>query len=101
MELKLAAGSKKFSMEPFNGEWFTLVIDLPDDRISDVCIYFEALDNMAMVRTPLRGEGRIHLYAWEGFRTQVDAALQELSTDFPIKVVEEAPGMLHIDVPWN
>ncbi len=97
----MAANSRRFSAPPFDGDWFTLVVDLPDERIADVCNYFEALDNMAMVRTPLRGDGRIHIYAWEGFRRRIDDALRELSAEFPITVAEESAGMMHIDLPWN
>lgn len=83
------------------GDWFTIVAEIPRDHVAEVCIYLEAMDNIALVRTPWRGIGRINIYAWEGARADVMGAIAELASEFPFSIVETAPGMKDIERLWE
>jgi len=93
--------SRFASLPALRGDWFTVVANIPRDHVADVCIYLEAMDNVALVRTPWRGIGQINIYAWEGVREDVMGAIAELAAEFPFDIVEVAEGMKDIDRLWE
>lgn len=74
--------------------WFTQIVDLPPDFIQFVCVVFEGYENLAMVRTPIRGRGRIYVTGPESAWPTTEAVLRDLARDIPLRLVEKVDRLV-------
>jgi hypothetical protein len=96
-----ASRPRRPRLPAFDGQWYTLVVRVSPDTIKTVCNRFEGYDNLAVVRTPVAGQGTLHIYAWEGDRAVVDAVLTGLRMEIALERVAEHAGMFGIEGLWN
>ena len=73
--------------------WTTLVVDLPAESILVVCAAFEAHDNLAIVRTPVQGRGRVHVACHAPQEAECRAVLSDLARNLPLRIVDARPGL--------
>lgn len=85
----------------FDGQWLTVVVDLPPECIQLLCVLFEGYDNLALVRTPRQGQGRVHVYAWSGHLPTVERLLADLAATIPLTIASVQPGMADFAALWN
>ena len=91
----------RFSHFPPAGEWITVIATLPVEYIQRVCITIEGYDNLALVRTPVQGIGRLHIYTWENNADLVRSILTDLGREFPVHIEKLEPGMFQVDEIWE
>lgn len=79
----------------------TFVVTLPDDYIQHVCVIVEGYDNLAQVRTPAAGAGRVHIYTSTDNRATVHRILTELRATIPLTIEREAEGTFDLGGEWK
>ncbi len=91
----------RFAYPPPEGDWITQIVELPDDHIQMVCVLFEAYDNLALVRTPVAGVGRVFIYCWENRLPLVQKVLRDMMAEVPLRIGDVHPGMLGSEALWD
>lgn len=98
---RTAPSRRRFEYTRPDGDWVTQIVELPDEHIQMVCVLFEAYDNLALVRTPQAGVGRVYVYCWEGRLPLVQKVLRDMMAEFPLHIGEVHPGMLGSESLWD
>lgn len=93
--------SRRFDLPPFSEEWVTIVVELPAPCIQYLCVILEGYDNLALVRTPVAGEGLVYVYTCARNEELVRAVVRDLNGYFPVQVTKVNPGMRRLDELWE
>lgn len=97
-----ARHAERFARLPrFEGEWKTMVVELNQEAISTLGTTLEAYDNLALIRTPIAGKGRVHLYFNEQDEPTVRNVLRSIDATTPVHVLSVERGMKFLDELWE
>jgi len=78
--------NRRFALPDVPVDWVTQVVDLPADCIQRLCVLFEAYDNLCLVRTPVRGQGRVYVFCWKESLPLVRRILADIGREFPVRL---------------
>lgn len=89
------------NLPQFSDPWATVIVDLPAESIQTICVLFEGYDNLALVRTPIQGQGRVYIYTASQNLELVGKILADIRASVPLTITETAPGMKGLSELWN
>lgn len=86
----VTASAKTFPRPAADLEWVTQEVLLPPECIQFFSVVIEAYDNLAMVRTPVRGQGRVYIFVRRADLPVIHGVLSDLARTLPFRM-----GPLH------
>jgi len=97
-----AARVDRFKSFPkFEENWQTFTLEFAKESIQFVNVVLEGYDNISLVRTPVAGEGRVHVYVSERNAPILRQALIDINRRVPLKIASVADGMAYLEDLWE